>query len=427
MKEDFLHYVWKFRKFQQPEFRCVHGESLEIRHPGTHNLLSGPDFFNAQLLIDSQLWAGNVEIHLKSSDWYAHRHEIDSAYDNVVLHVVWEHDMEIYRRDNSPIPTLAIQKYVHPELINRYNKLFSKQRKWINCEHELAEVDDFVVSNWLERLFFERLERKEGELLKELESLQNHWEALLFRMLCKSFGLKINGTAFLNMAQSFDFSIVRKISEQEHLEALFFGQSGLLNDHKESVYYQKLQEEYAFLRHKYALQNENVIPPQFFKLRPPNFPTIRLSQLAVVYAKDKNLFSKVISAKTAPDIYKLFDVAASDYWNTHFNFGIDGPNRKKKLTKDFINLIIINTVIPLKFAHARQMGKDASEKLIKLAHSIPSEQNTIIERFNSIKPMAFNAIHSQALLQLKSEYCDRNKCLNCAIGNHLVGKQGAGE
>lgn len=422
MKEDFLHYIWKFQKLTGSHFYCVHGENLQIRHPGIHNFQSGPDFFNAQLIIDNQFWAGNVEIHLKSSDWYVHRHEEDSAYENVILHVVWEHDMEIYRADNSPIATLVLKPYTSSLILNNYNKLFSKHRKWINCEDDFPTVDEFVISNWLERLFIERLERKEFQIKKELQALKNHWEALLFRMLCKNFGLKINGESFLSLAHSIDFSIIQKATDIEQLEALFFGQVGLLNPEKQEAYYQNLRKEYAFLKHKYHLQNTSVIPPQFFRLRPPNFPTIRLAQLAALYIKFKNLFYQVIEAGSLEEFYQIFDLSASEYWDNHYNFEVSGAKRKKKLTKDFIHLLLINTIIPLKFIYARETGKDISEELLTLASSIPSEENSIIKKFNSIRKVSENAIHSQALIQLKTAYCDQNKCLDCAIGNHIIGR-----
>lgn len=420
MKEDFLHYLWKFRKFDTKDCECVHGEKLQIHHQGIHNLLAGPDFFNSHISLDGQLWAGNVEVHLKSSDWYAHRHEEDPAYENVILHVVWEHDAEIYRKDGNPIPTFVLSKYLKEETRLRYAQLFSSKLKWINCENDFAKVDEFIIQMWMNRLYFERLEQKSELISHELDTLQNHWEALLFRMLCKNFGLKINGPAFLSLAHSIDFTIVQKLDDAAELEALFFGQALLLEGEKEDAYFSKLQENYAYLKHKFKLQNFAVVRPQFFKLRPPNFPTIRLSQLASLYAVKKNLFSEIIAAETIDLYYEIFDVAASDYWSTHFNFEVPGKKRKKRLSKDFIHLLLINTIIPMKFAFADRAGKDISESLLALASSIPKEENSIIKKFNSIKASAENAVQSQALLQLKKEYCDKNRCLQCAVGHFLI-------
>ncbi|WP_026452749.1 DUF2851 family protein [Aequorivita capsosiphonis] len=424
MKEDFLHYVWKFQKFDVGEFYTSNHESLHIRNQGSHNLNSGPDFFNSQIELDAQLWAGNVEIHLKSSDWYAHHHETDPAYDNVILHVVWEHDAEIFRKDGTAIPTFVVKKWVPKNTLKKYQKLFSKEKKWINCENDFALVDDFTIQNWLERLYFERLQRKEVFLLKELKSSQNHWEALLFRMLCKNFGLKVNAESFFSVAKSVDFSIVIKCSqEQQDLEALLMGQAGLLEGAKEDYYFETLKTSYEYLKHKYTLNNTDLITPKFFRLRPPNFPTIRLAQLAMLYFERSNLFSQVISIQNKKDFYELFDVCASEYWNTHYNFDVSSSERKKRITKSFIDLLIINTIIPIKFGYAVQQGRDVSEEILQLASEISSEENSIVKKFNSLKKVSTNAYQSQALLELKAEYCDKNKCLQCAIGNAVVGSE----
>ncbi|MEZ4802195.1 MAG: DUF2851 family protein, partial [Gelidibacter sp.] len=223
MQEDFLHYVWKHKKFTTPSLLTTDGELVTLVKVGQHNHHSGPDFFNAQLGISGQLWAGNVEVHVKSSDWYVHNHETDTAYDNVILHVVYEHDTDIFRKDNSVIPTLELKNYISNELLLNYQVLFSKTDKWINCENDFAMVDDFVLSHWLENLYFERLERKAKTIETMLLFSKNDWEAVLFKLLAKNFGLKVNGEAFLSMANSFEFSILRKIqTKSEQIEALFF-------------------------------------------------------------------------------------------------------------------------------------------------------------------------------------------------------------
>ncbi len=422
MKEDFLHYVWKFQKFEGFDLFTSKNERLHIKTAGGHNLNSGPDFFNAQVELDGQLWAGNIEIHLKSSDWYAHNHESDPAYDNVILHVVWEHDAEIFRKDGSVVPTLVLKELVPKFTLVRYQKLFSKEKKWINCENDFADVNSFIIENWLERLYIERLQKKGKVLLQELEETQNHWEALLFRMLCKNFGLNINGESFFSIAKSVDFSVVKKSSpNHQNLEALLLGQAGLLDGEKEDGYFHLLKKDYEYLKRKFNLQNEGIITPMFFRLRPPNFPTIRLAQLAALYNQQDNLFSKIISLKNTSDFYTLLDITASEYWNTHYNFGVASKDSKKRITKSFINLLIINTVLPIKFCYAVQQGQDASEEILKIASEIPSEKNGIVDKFNSLKSISKAAYQSQALLQLKSEYCDKHRCLQCAIGNAIVG------
>ena len=424
MKEDFLHYVWKFQKFEVGSFCTANGEILYIKSQGSHNQNSGPDFFNAQIEMDGQLWAGNIEIHLKSSDWYAHGHETDTAFDNVILHVVWEHDAEIYRKDGTAIPTLVIKELITKSTLRQYQKLFYKEKKWINCETDFELVDNFTIENWLERLFFERLQKKEKLLLKELKDSQNHWESLLFRMLCKNFGLKVNGDSFFSIAKSLDFSVVKKCSnERQDLEALLMGQAGLLEGDREDWYFKTLKTQYGYLKHKFELQNENVIVPKFFRLRPPNFPTIRLAQFAMLYFVRDNLFSKVIAIQEIEDFYELFNICGSDYWDTHYNFGVSSLERKKRITKSFVDLLIINTIIPIKFCYAVQHGRDISEEILNLASNISSENNTIVQKYNSLRHTSKNAYQSQALLQLKDEYCDNNKCLQCAVGNAIIGSE----
>ncbi len=422
MKEDFLHYVWKFQKFDVGGICTSNGEILHIKNPGSHNQNSGPDFFNAQIELDGQLWAGNVEIHLKSSDWYAHAHETDAAYDNVVLHVVWEHDAEIYRKDGSAIPTFILKKHVPKTSQERYQKLFSKEKKWINCENDFASIGEFTAENWLERLYLERLQRKEKILLKELKETQNHWESLLFRMLCKNFGLKVNGDSFFSVAKSIDFSVVKKCSqERQDLEALLMGQAGLLEGETEDWYFKTLKTRYGYLKHKFQLDNANVIAPKFFRLRPPNFPTVRLAQFAMLYFEQPSLFSKVISGKNLEAFYELFNVTGSEYWDKHYNFGIGSLQRKKRVSKSLMDLLVINTIIPIKFCYAVQQGRDISDEILELVAKISSEENAIVKKFNSLKKISKSAGHSQALLHLKTEYCDKNRCLQCAIGSSIIG------
>lgn len=423
MQEAFLHYVWQFKKFDTAHLKTTSDETVALHNNGQHNLNGGPDFFNAHLEIDGQVWVGNVEIHIKSSDWYVHNHEVDSAYDNVILHVVYEHDSDIFRNDNSVIPTLELKSVIHKNVFQNYQKLLMSPHKWINCESDFAEVDDFLMNNWLERLYIERLERKSKVIDTLLETSKNDWEGVLFKLLAKNFGLKVNGDAFLSMANSFDFSIVRKIQSQPlQLEALFFGQVGLLDMEIENAYYGTLVNEYQFLKQKFKLSNNHVIPLQFFRLRPPNFPTIRLSQLAMLYHEHHNFFQKIMGAKTIEDLYELFQVGTSEFWNTHFTFEKNSKATKKILTKNFIDLLLINTVLPLRFCYLRSQGKNPTEQNLSLAQNIGSEDNNIIAAFNTLRPMSTSAMISQALIQLKTEYCEKNKCMTCAVGNSLLAK-----
>lgn len=423
MREDLLHFIWKYKKLQLTDLVTTNNESVVIIDSGLHNNLAGPDFFYSKVNIDGQLWVGNVEIHTKSSDWYVHRHEKDTKYDNVILHVVWEDDASVFRKDGSEIPTLELKNYISKELLLAYQNLFDKKQKtFINCEKDIVQVNSFVLRNWLERLYFERLERKSEFILSLLKDSKNNWEQVLFSLLLKNFGLKINGEAFFSLSNALDFSIIRKLqSEVSQLESIFFGMSHLLeNETVLDTYYIQLKKEYQYLKNKYILKDDGVIKPEFFKLRPPNFPTIRLSQLANLYASYQNLFDRVINTDTIEELYLLFDVSASGYWNDHFTFGKPSKKSTKKLSKKFIDLLIINTILPLKFCHAQQMGNDINEEILKIISKIKTEDNSIISNFKGRGVIAKNAKETQAVLQLYNEYCTQNKCLECAVGNSLL-------
>ena len=423
MQEDFLHYIWKHKKFRFNNLETTTGESIVVTSVGQHNFNSGPDFFNAKIKVGDQLWAGNVEIHIKSSDWFLHSHEQDKAYDNVILHVVWEDDTEVFRKDNTPIPTLQLKDVVDVTMLNNYEKLFAKQNKWINCENDFPSTDDFVLTNWLERLYLERLERKSETINTLLVASKNDWESVFFKMLTKNFGLKVNGESFFSLGQSIDFSIIRKTQSNPHvLEAFLFGQAGLLEQDIENAYYLDLKNEYKFLKQKFGLQNNQVLPLQFFRLRPSNFPTIRLSQLANLYNKHQNLFSKVIELNEVEDFYELFKVSTSDFWETHYTFQKTSKTSIKKLSKSFVDLLLINTILPIKFCYAKQKGVEIDSEIIKIATAITSEKNNIISAFNNLKKVSKSSLDSQALIQLKTEYCDKNNCLKCAVGNQFLNR-----
>ena len=423
MKEDFLHYLWKFKKFDVLNLKTFDGEDITIINVGHYLELAGPDFFNAQIIIGNQKWAGNVEIHIKSSDWYVHHHERDEAYENVILHVVWEHDTEIFRKNNTEIPVLELNKYVDKISVENYQSLMAP-KSWIFCEKQIKHVDNFVFINWQERLFFERLERKSKPISDLLEQTNQDWEAVLFCLLAKNFGLNTNGEIFLKMAQNIPFSIVRKESfEIKNLEALIFGAVRLLDSEKEDNYFQDLKFRYFYLLHKYQLEVSCFEPVQFFKHRPDNFPTIRLSQLANLYHNHQNLFSKIIMLNSLKSCYDLFQISASEYWLNHYQFDKESPQKRKSLSKSFIDLIVINTIIPIQFAFAKSHGKEISEDLIQLLNEVIPEKNAIVDKFNSFGIVSKSAFGTQSLLQLKNEYCNKSKCLQCAIGIEILKKQ----
>ena len=420
MKEDFLHYVWQYKKFDFSNLTTVSGEMLTITNCGNYLQRTGPDFFNAQIILDNQKWAGNVEIHIKSSDWYLHHHEKDANYDNVILHVVWKHDTPVFRKDNTEIPVLELNKIVSPTVLNHYLSLVSP-KSWIYCESQITTIDDFVFQNWKERLFIERLERKYTPIEQLLKETENDWEAVLFCMLAKNFGLNTNGETFLKIAKSIPFSIIRKESaEVWNLESLLFGTADLFPADVEDTYTKDLKKRFEYISQKHQLKKIIIEPVQFFKHRPDNFPTIRLAQLAMLYHKQQNLFSKVIVAKTVKELHQLFEITISDYWQTHYQFDRESPKKKSPFSKSFINLLVINTIVPIQFAYAKSQGKEASESLLNLLREITAEKNVIIEKFANFGIKAKNAFETQSLLQLKNEYCNQSKCLQCAVGIQLL-------
>ncbi|MCH3885752.1 DUF2851 family protein [Tenacibaculum aquimarinum] len=422
MKEDFLHYVWRYKLIASAEVQTTKKEEIIIVNPGIYNTNSGPDFLNAQLKINKQLWVGNVEIHLNSSDWYLHKHEEDTNYDAVILHVVWQHDAEVFMKDNSPIPTLELKGLIDNSLLKSYQNLFSKQQRWIPCENQIKEVDEFTVNNWLERLYFERLERKSSFIEELLQKSNSNYEAVLFQLISKNFGLKTNADAFLNLATSLDFSVVRKESfNAESLEALLFGQAGFLEEVSEENYQNELQKEYKYLQHKYNL-HAIANGFQFFRMRPNNFPTIRIAQLVSLFNKHQNLFSKLIEVTKIEDFYSLLSVEVNDFWKTHYTFETTSKKSAKKLTKSFIDLLLINTIIPLKFQYLKSRGEVDEEDFLQLIQQLKPEKNTIIARFSDLKIIAKNAFESQALLELKNNYCAPKQCLQCAIGKTILKK-----
>jgi len=423
VREELLHFIWKYKKLPLNGLISSNGDTIAIVNLGTHNHLAGPDFFNAQVRIEDQLWAGNVEIHIYSSDWYIHKHEEDSNYDNVILHVVWQDDASVFRKNGSEIPTLELKNYIPQSLLNTYKGLLhNKKRTFINCENNISNIDSFVFQNWTERLYFERLEQKSNSITALLRASQNNWEQVLFEMLLKNFGLNINGDAFQSLAAHLNFSVIKKLrSNVLQLESVFFGMSKLLEDKTiHDFYFIELKKEFEFLTKKYSLENTGVIKPAFYKLRPPNFPTIRLSQLASLYHLNENIFDQIIKASNIEELYELFDVTASAYWIDHFSFGKNSRKSQKRLTKNFIDLIVVNTILPIKFNYSNYIGKEVYDEILSIIEAIKKEENAIVSGFQKHKIKANSIKDSQALIQLHQEYCTKNKCLECVVGNTLL-------
>lgn len=424
MNEDFLHYVWQYHKFDRFHLKTSTGEELNIIQKGKHNTSnSGPDFQEALLEIGGQKWAGQVEIHLKSSDWYAHRHETDPRYDNVILHVVWEHDVEVYDAHQKARSTLVISDYVEPKALTNYKKLLLQdKKKWINCERDFHSFSEFSFQNWLERVYIERLEEKSKRIDKLLTQTQNHWDAVCFLFLAQNFGLNVNGHQFLNIAQSFDYKILQKLNKnQSQIEALIFGQAGLLMTEAEDIYIDQLKNDFRFLKDKYQLKPRQE-KLEYFRLRPSNFPTIRLAQISALMAKSDRLCASLMQIDTLEKARSFFKIEVSEFWKTHYTFEKESKKTSKKLSRSFIDLLMINAVIPLKFSYLKHKGQlDFDKDIFNLINDIKPERNSIVKKFEMIRDHKIDsAMQTQALLHLKKNYCDLNRCLNCNFGLKLL-------
>lgn len=420
MREEFLHYVWHNKKFDFSNAKTVCNKEITVIDSGKYTKGTGADFFNAQLIIEDIRWVGNVEIHLNSSDWYLHNHHNDPNYSNVILHVVWNHDVDVYYKDQTVLPVLELKNYVTESLNSEYMNL-NCTKSWIFCENQIQHIDVDILEKWKEELFFERLKEKIIPMKKLLVESQNDWETVLFCMLSKNFGLNINGSVFFDLAQSIPFSVIRKEAyEVENLEALFLGRAGLLEADFQDTYPKELQNRWNYLKVKHNLIDTVIEQVEFFKHRPDNFPTIRLVQLAMLYHKNQYLFETLIQSVSLEDFYSLFKLETSNYWSTHYVLDKESPKKRKLLSKSFVDLLVINTVIPLKYLYQHYQQKINHQHLLQLLQAVKTEQNIIIDKFKQIGILSKNAFDTQALLQLKKYYCDHKKCMNCSIGLSLL-------
>lgn len=421
MKEDLLHYVWRSRRFDFQNLLTTIGEPLEIITTGTHNTHAGPDFFDARIRIGDTLWAGNVEMHLRASEWQNHRHGEDRAYDNVVLHVVWEEDVPVLRSNGERIPCLEMQKRIAPALLKTYRELLHNEY-WVPCQHHLHRVPDITRQLWLDRLMVERLEAKTATIAASLEGNQQHWEETFYQFLARNFGLKINAEPFEALARSLPLNILSKHKNNLlQIEALLFGQAGLLDVVFEDEYPQKLKKEYAFLQHKYNLSPLQGSQWKFLRLRPANFPTIRIAQFATLIHQSAHLFSKILAAQNLTELENMFELSLSNYWQTHYVFDKASTKRSKTLGQTAIHLLVINTIAPFLFVYGKLKAEpDLCDRAIRLLESVPPESNSIIDHWKSLGLAPAAAAQTQALLQLKNQYCDQKQCLRCALGNVVL-------
>ena len=416
MTEQLLQFVWQFQYFNKSDLFTSNGEALQIINCGTHNNNQGPDFLNAKIKIADTVFAGSIEIHINASEWNTHKHSADENYKNVILHVVWQEDKNL----QLSFPSLELYSRVSNIMLEKYETLMN-ERQFIPCQKHIQQISEISFTAWKERLLIERLQEKATYVQQKLEKNNHHWEEVFWQLLAKNFGIKINSDAFENIATSVPLNILGKHKNQLHqLEAMLMGQAGLLTQNFTDDYAVMLKKEYLFLKMKYSLA-DIYIPVYFLRMRPANFPTIRLSQLAMLVHKSHHLFSKIKEAETIKQVESLFDVQANDYWHYHYTFEEENTFKKKSLGKQMIQNIIVNTVLPVLYAYGWYNNAEAyKDKALLWASQLLPEKNNITEGFKALGVSNKSAYDSQALIQLKNNYCNQKRCLQCAVGNSIL-------
>ena len=416
MTEKLLQYIWQFQYFNTRQLQTVHGESLHIVRNGTFNTNQGPDFIGARIKVANTEWAGSIELHVKSSDWVAHKHDSDDNYKNVILHVVWQHDQEI----DLAFPTLELQPYVSSILLNKYDELMQSPQ-FIPCQNHILKVPEITIAAWKERLLVERLQQRSRYIETMLAKNNNHWEEVFWWMLAKNFGIRINADSFEAIAQTIPVNILAKHKNQLlQLEAILMGQAGMLDKTFEENYPNMLRKEYIFLQKKYQLKKAHA-PIYFLRMRPANFPTVRLAQLAMLVHQSLHLFASIREAKNLQDVERLLNVTANDYWHYHYIFDEPTEFKKKTLGKQMIQNIFINTIIPMLYAYGYVNSNEVFKaKALRWLEQLAAEKNSITKGFEQLQVSHKNAFDSQALIQLKNEYCNYKHCLQCAVGNRIL-------
>ncbi len=421
MQEKLIHFIWQNLLFNTNNLKDTGNESIQILQKGVINTHAGPDFTNAKIKLGTTIWAGNIEIHNKSSDWKLHGHSVDSAYDSTILHVCWEHDLEIYRTDGTKIPCLTLSDKVDVSLLKKYHQLMESAND-IPCSSMIHIIDDFTWKIWLERLLIERLEQKTEPIFQELEKMKNEWQEVFYKSMARTFGLKINTQPFENLANNLPLKVLSKHKDSlKQIEALVFGVAGFLNKKFKDEYVSGLQKEYQFLKKKYQLAEVEKSNWKFLRLMPANFPTLRLAQFAALIYKSNSLFSKIMEENNLKKIISLLKASPSQYWETHYILDEASPKRIKKLGSVILQNIIINTVVPFKFAYGKHKNdEEMQQNAFDLLEKSAAENNSIIKKWNSLGIVSKNSFQTQALLQLKNEFCNKKLCLNCSIGFKLL-------
>ena len=423
--EQLLHYVWKHKIFPLGMLRTTSGQPVEVIDPGLPNRNAGPDFFNAKLKIHGTLWVGNVEVHMQASDWLRHGHNRDKAYDTVILHIVGDTDCEVYRTNGELVPQVLLSC---PEPVRqRYDEL-RQAEIYPPCYSILGSLPKLTVHSWLSALQVERFGQKARSISRRLEQCNNHWEDVFFITLARNFGFGLNGDAFESWAGHLPFRAVDKHRDNLfQVEAFFLGQAGLLEEEiaGADAYYQKLRKEFCYLRHKFGLPAPMSVEQwRFLRLRPGNFPHVRLAQLACLYHKERALFSRVMEAETLEAVKTILTAETSPYWEEHFNFRKVSSHRAKRVGESALNLIVINTVIPFLYTYGLHKADEMlCERATRFLEALKAENNYVTRLWSGAGLPVYTAADSQALLQLQKEYCEKKDCLRCRFGYEYLRRQ----
>ena len=413
--EQLLHYVWKHKIFPLKELKTTTGQQVEVIDTGLANTDAGPDFFNAKLKLDGVLWIGNIEIHERSSDWFKHGHHADAGYNSVILHIASEIDTEISRSNGERIPQIQL---ICPEAVRTNYKELLETDSYPPCYRIIPSLPPFTAHSWMTALQMERFEQKATLLNERLKRCQGNWEDAFFITLARNFGFGLNGDAFETWAHRLPFRAVDKHqNDLFQIEAIFFGQAGMLEDSDGDGYYLRLKKEYTYLQHKFGLIPMDASLWRFLRLRPANFPHIRIAQLACLYHRAYGLLSRIMETETLQGVRDILKGGTSEYWLTHYTFGGSSPSRPKTLSNTSLDLLIINTVVTFLYAYGLHKGNRVlCARAGSFLEELKAENNYITRMWEQCGMKASNAADSQALIQLKKEYCDKKKCLYCRIG-----------
>ena len=417
--ERLLHYVWKYKLYAATPLITTEGRPVQVIDPGMQNTDAGPDFFNAKIKIDGTLWVGSVEIHDKSSDWLLHHHDTDKAYDCVILHIIGFNDFQPVRTNGNPIPQMLLTV---PENILRSIDWLLYREAALPCLDHITGIAPLHIACWMEALLSERLERKTHDIFLLLDAYQTDWNEVFYITLTRNFGFGVNNDAFERLAKSLPLRCIQKQrNSHSQIEAMLFGQAGMLEEENDDHYYRLLQREYDFLRHKFGLSPMEDFVFKNLRTRPVNFPYLKVAQLAALWVQYDTLFSAILEARSTGEIKKYFRIPPSGYWETHYHFRYASPRKEKTIGENALNILLINTVVPMLFAYGLHNKRpEYCERATRLLESIPPEKNTIVTTFYNAGITVRHAGDSQALIQLKREYCEKKKCLYCRIGFRML-------